>query len=708
MKTCRYASPLPLYVAVVTLAVTTTGNAQAQDQGSTHSATTIEEVIVSARRRDESLNEVPVAVTALGADQLNSLQLYAVKDVAAYSPGININSDSVGRAFISIRGVGTTLIDTVQPGVGIFIDGIYQPNTSYLHSPLLDVARVEVLRGPQGTLFGNNTLGGAVNVITREPGQEFEGSASASYAGPDDFSSASLSIGGPLITDVLLARVGAAFHSHDGFMENELAGGEGNPLDQDSANATVIYTPGENTKFKLNLRYDEVEGGSTPYRWVDGPEDYRYSALSNINSIATYTYESADISGEFEIPSLDTTATVTAAYYRREMDGKTDGDYGPVDFVRRQGDSLLETSTLEFRFDTQWSEETSTLVGVFLNDSSSEATTLTTIVPIGITVPSVAESESDAIGVFANVFYNLSDSLELSAGIRYDRQELDALSASTADKYKANEWQPRVSLTKFWNDGFMTYASVARGFRSGGQNGPGAPNLIYDGDSVWTYEVGSKSQHLDESLAVNLAVFYNDYSDFIGQNAIAPNQDIPDSFVTIDLNAGDVETYGLEAEAHYTPSDRWQFDASLTLLHARITDDSQFEQTTGFSLPTDKILFVPDWNYYLAGNYILPVGSDTLTFNLSVTAKGEREGSSLSETFSPTLEAYYLLDSFIAYRHRGFELALFGKNILDEEYFESYIDQSLLQRAGLPAPLVSSLGIPGNKGRYGIRVKWEF
>ena len=122
------------------------------------------EVVVTARRREESLKDVPIAVTALSGDALRDQQVYAVKDVAAYSPGLNINSDSVGRAFVSMRGIGATLIESVQPGVGIFIDGIYQPNTSYLNSPLVDVERVEVLRGPQGTLFGNNTLGGAINV----------------------------------------------------------------------------------------------------------------------------------------------------------------------------------------------------------------------------------------------------------------------------------------------------------------------------------------------------------------------------------------------------------------------------------------------------------------------------------------------------------------------------------------------------------------
>ena len=132
---------------------------------------------------------------------------------------------------MSIRGVGTTLIDTVQPGVGIFIDGIYQPNTSYLNSPVVDVERIEVLKGPQGTLFGNNTLGGAINVITRAPTDEFQGRATATYAGPDNYQTYGASISGPIVEGSLRGRLAASYHTQDGFSENTLAGGNARPLE---------------------------------------------------------------------------------------------------------------------------------------------------------------------------------------------------------------------------------------------------------------------------------------------------------------------------------------------------------------------------------------------------------------------------------------------------------------------------------------------
>ncbi len=177
-----------------------------------------QDIVVTARKRQETLKDVPVAATAITGETIEKRGLISVKDVAKLTPGLNINSDGAGRAFVSIRGVGITLIDTVQPGVGIFLDGIYQPNTSYLNNPLTDVERVEVLRGPQGTLYGKNTLGGAINVITRQPGNTFEGKVMGSYAGPDNAWTFGGSISGPIIQDRLQARFAYSHQQQDGFI----------------------------------------------------------------------------------------------------------------------------------------------------------------------------------------------------------------------------------------------------------------------------------------------------------------------------------------------------------------------------------------------------------------------------------------------------------------------------------------------------------
>ncbi len=668
------------------------------------------DIVVTARRREERLQDVPIAVTAISGDAIKQQQLVVVRDVAAYSPGLNINSDSVGRAFVSIRGIGTTLIDTVQPGVGIFIDGIYQPNTTYLNSPLVDVARVEVLRGPQGTLFGNNTLGGAINVVTRQPSNDWEGRIDGALAGGDNYASVSGSLSGPIVADLLQFRIGAAYHREDGFQRNLLAGGNQNPLETKSINGTLRFLPASWARFTLNGGYDRVFGGSTPYFNVSGPRDYTLDGRSNQRSLATIDYYAANLKGEFDVDSLATTITAIAAYNQSDTVSAGDGDYSPLDFFRSTSDRTLKTRTGELRLDTKWSEHFSTLIGAFYARSTTDATTTTTIVPAGLTVPGTATSENENIAGFATGFLNFGDGLDLAVGIRFDHQKLNASTAGLAAAYKANEWQPRATLTKRWTPGFMTYASVARGVRGGGQNGPGAPNLTYDGDSVWTYEIGSKTSAFGGRLTANVAAFYNDYRNFIGANALAPSTirnpatGQPAGFVAINLNSGDVESYGAEAELAFNINKAWRVYANATLLHARVTDSSQFRAITGYAYPGDRILFVPDANYAIGTNLRLPFHDDqALVLDTNLIGKGARTGASLDAASVPILKAYHLVNASLTWQGGPIEVGAFATNLFNEKYLETYLDPSLLRRAGLPAPLVSGLAVQTARRRVGIR-----
>jgi iron complex outermembrane receptor protein len=248
---------------------------------------------------------------------------------------------------------------------------------------------------------------------------------------------------------------------------------------------------------------------------------------------------------------------------------------------------------------------------------------------------------------------------------------------------------------------------VSRGFRGGGTNGPGAPNPIYKGDSVWSYEVGSKMTSSEKGLVLNLAAYFNDYEDYIGQNSLAPSE-INGTFIAINLNTGDVESYGAEAEVSWQATDSFNLQAGVSLNHARVTDGSAYEETTGIALATDRILFLPDFTYFATGTYAIPVGQNKLQFDVTLIGKGERYGSTLSPTFQPKLEAYSLVNANITWDFDSWYVALWGTNLTDEIYYESYLDESLLSTAGLPAFLVNNLGITSDGRRVGLRVGVNF
>jgi iron complex outermembrane recepter protein len=676
-----------------------------------------EEIIVTARKREESLQDVPVSATAISGETIEARGLASVRDIATLTPGLNINGDAAGRAFVSIRGVGLTLVQTVQPGVGIFLDGVYQPNTSILLNPLVDVERVEILRGPQGTLYGKNTLGGAINIISRQPSNELEVRAGASYAGPDNAWTAFGSISGPIIADRVQARLAVAHREQDGFLRNPLLGIDANPLNTDTVSGTLRVEPINDLVLTVNAYQDWVNGASTPYSRVTGPQDY--SRIVNFNAANRQFLEYRGINARLQFPlsGLSTDLTLIGAYDERKgRSPDSDADFSAVDFARSRGVDGTEVSTAELRFDTNLSPTLSSLLAVYYSHEVLTADSVTTIVPAGLNINDVSEKLSNNYAAYGTLFWRPSDAWEVSAGVRYDREKRTLNGASgfvgtplvavpeVRDGHK--EVSPRVTVTRHWNAGLMSYASIARGFRGGGFNiNPRAPFRSYGGDKVWTYELGSKFTSADRRVSLAGAVFYNDYKDLIGLNTIVA---LPGGgFATVDLNTGDVESYGVELEGVVRPTGAWTLSGGVSLQRARLTDISAFTNVTGRVLASDRLPFQPDWNFSLNSDYVVPLPSGSLTFSGGITGKGDRIAGSISETRAPVLDEYFLVNGSMTYRTGAFELSAFVNNLFNQDYFESYIEQTTLALA-LPFLPASDLGITGDRRRYGVRSRIRF
>lgn len=673
------------------------------------------DIVVTARKRTETLQNVPIAVTAISGDLIERRGLTSVKDIAALTPGLSINSDAAGRAFISIRGVGVTLVDTVQPGVGIFLDGIYEPNTSYLNNPLVDVERVEVLRGPQGTLYGKNTLGGAINVITRQPSNEFEGKLLASYAGPDNDWYAGGSISGPIVKDVLQARIAYAHHQDDGFIPNTTLGIDANPLNTDSLNGTLRFEPVNRVVLTVNGYYDWVKGGTTPYSFVTGPQDYERNVTLNTTNYQYYKYKRANAKLELPVDAMSTTLTLIGAYDERDTNTpEGDLDFSSADIARNSGTDLLRTKSVEFRADSTLSPTISTIMGAFYSNETRHSDTTTTLFPgvLDIKNRQIADTTNDTWAVFGTAFWRPDEAWEVSAGLRYDRQVREATGAVFVSgaggpippaQLKEEHVSPRLAITRHWSPDFMTYASVSRGFRGGGFNPPVAPFRTYTGDSVWTYELGSKYESPDRRVSLSGDVFYNDYKNYIGLNSIAPA--VTGGFTTVDLNTGDVTSYGVELEGAVHLTDDWTISGGGSLQHARLTNTDIYTRLTGRTLSSDRLTFVPDWNFNLDTDYTVHLGDDSVTFAAGLVGKGSRLAATLNETTPTILDPYYLVNASITYHHAGFEISAFVDNALQEKYFESYIEKTTLILAGLTP---SDVGIVGDRRRIGVRTRITF
>jgi iron complex outermembrane receptor protein len=669
------------------------------------------DVVVTARHREEALQDVPVAITAISGNELEERGLDSVSEAAWLSPGLNINSDGVGRAFIAIRGVGFTLQHTVQPGVGLFVDGVYRPNTAYLNNPLLDVERIEVLRGPQGTLYGKNTLGGAINVITRQPGDELHMRGITSYAGPDDRWLASMSIEGPIVTGLVSGRLAASHREQDGFLRNIVIGGDQSRLESDSINGALVIEQ-QNATVTFNGYYDWIEGVNRSYARVAGPTDYSRDIAYNAHNRTQYDYYGVNARLDTRIAALDTDITYLAAYDSREsVTADSDGDFGPADIVRSSGNDRLDSFTTELRFNTDVSPTLSLLSGLFYSHEDTSAFTQVRVVAAGVTNTAVSATEGDTYAVFGTLFWRPGPDWEVALGLRYDREERLSTGAAIVGvpvpvpsaEITSDEVQPRLSLTRHWSPDFMTYATVARGYRGGGFNPPIAPMRTYAGDSVWTYEFGGKWDSADDRVVLSGAVFFNDYEDYIGLNSPAPA--LIGGLVNVDTNTGNVESYGAELEAQWQATDQWTLAGSYTYVHARITDASAYTAITGRRLASDRLTLQPDHQFSLTSDYEIPIGADTLVLSASALGQGERLAATLNETTPTFLDGYVLVNGEIAWRHDAWLFAVFADNLFGEEYFESYVERTSLGLAGLPP---SDLGHMGDDTRIGVRLLSRF
>lgn len=675
----------------------------------------VEEIVVTARKREEALRDVPVAATAFSAEKLEQSNVRSVADIAAMTPGLQINVDSPTRAFIAIRGIGATFLPTVQPGVGLFIDGIYQPNTSYLNNPTLDIERIEVLRGPQGTLYGKNTLGGAINVISRQPTDELRGMISAGYSWGDDAHQAAASISGPLVRERVHARIAVSTERGDGFFKNRLVGGDAFPIDYDSVNGSLSWQLAEPAKLVVSGYYLDLLGGHVSYSDVQGPRDYRDNIQMSVLNRVDMRYQGINAKLTLDVPGIDSQISAIVAYDSRDSDALEDGDFTFLDLLSRTAVRDLRTRSAELRMDTRLSDSVSLLVGAFASRRTSYDLTTTTVLPLSFDQTSTARDTEDSKALFTTLFWNLSDDLELTAGLRYDREELKHSSGTFAPngellrdpdaKMTSDELEPRLTLTRRWPGNRMVYASIARGYRGGGINSSDAPLELqfYEGDSVWTYEVGSKLEFLDRRLYLATAIFYNDYENYIGVNGVTQGRS--GGLVGVNFNTGDVESYGLEVELSSRITPAWALNASATFMNARITDQSGYVRVMGEPLGSDRLLYQPDWSFNVETTYDLNLRVGKLVLRAALTGKGDRDAGAPFDVPPALLEKYFLTDASITYERDALQLSLYGSNLFDEKYFDAYIDGSALSDVGLPH---SNLAMLGDGRRVGVRAKVRF
>jgi iron complex outermembrane receptor protein len=705
-----------------------------------------DDIVVTARRRNESLQDVPLAVTAFSAANIQERSIFNVQDIGRLAPNLSISSGRGGSGigYIFIRGIGQADDNpSMDPGVSQYVDDVYLGRLQGGLIDLNDVRSVEVLRGPQGTLYGKNTVGGAVKVNSILPNNDASYYAQATY-GNYNYVSLSAATSQPLVRDVLAIRLSGKYTRNDGYMRNAFDGQRLNNQDTLSGRMILRYTPVADVEALLSVDGARDDARPNQGRLVGTAATPVFGLINRvIGPIGDFVVQpgqdpwkgSFDVRADPNLPystnkddswgtflrlswTPGPVAVKSITSYRNQLSHVLkDVDSSPLR-VANVADRLKQWQ-LSQEFQVSNSEQNSRfnwLGGLFYYKEhvqfDTTADLLPALIPLGVNQQSfrAVRLGTESYAAFLNVGYKITDSLSASIGARYTHEKKDILinvrrlsdgaatfgPASNAAKF--DDFSPKIEIDYRFSPDVLAYASAAKGFKSGGFNGRagvGAQLESFDPETAWTYETGVKSTWLDRRLTLNLAAFYTDYRDIQFQVISAVNGQL----LQVVTNAGKGHLKGLELETTVRPATGLTFGGTLGLIDA---DFTQFFDARLGDLSRNKFQNTPKVTASVQGRYETAFVND-------VPVAIQADYSFRSRTyFDPQNTAvlsqgnYGLLNARVsAYlMDRKLELAAFGKNLTNKTYLQNGV--SLLDSFGL------AVGYYGAPRTYGVQATLRY
>jgi len=700
----RRRLPLALSAALLGL-VALPAAAQAQDDEVTASA--IEEVIVTAQRREQALQDVPMSVSAFTEEQLAQLQADNLDSLQGAVPNMNLvqgrGSNSSVNAFI--RGVGQPdALQTFDPAVGIYLDDVYLSRIQGGLFKLYDIERIEVLRGPQGTLYGKNTPGGAIRLITRTPGQDFEARAGF-MVGDYGRKQARAYLSGPLADNFALG-LSVLHDERDGFVTDPTDGREYNDEDTTVARlkgnwnvsdkVDVVFSA-DYTSEDVALTLGRAEAALVSFDLLSGlvlrklppTGEWNFETVTSLGDAGGQKTEhwGGNVTVNWDLTGYMTLKSITAY---RELDWAS---YIDIDATELQlGDVFVGLDQSQFSQEFQLlgnnGDNFNWVAGLYYLDEevpSDQAAFADDFLLLGgfpITFKRTIRDDlqTRSYAAFGQADWRFADRWTLGAGIRYTKEKKDYFRttstfsnilgvADPAFEFDASDswsdWTPTFTLDYDLTDDVRLYGRLANGFKSGGFNGRAnspADVSTFDPETVWTGEIGAKTLMADGRLRANYALFMSRYDDFQARVSVADGID----FRFPVLNAAELDIKGAEVEVDWLPIDALQLSTQIGYLDTKYGKGG----FTGSDGVPDEPAFAPEWTGRFAATYTFDIsGGSRLAFTGSASY---RDAMWLSvENVLPLTESdYWLLDGFISWVSEDGRTTLMAgiKNATDEVY----------------------------------------
>lgn len=674
---------------------------QAPAQGEEAKANTLDAITVSARKREESLQEVPVAVTAFTADGLDKLNVEDIGDLGAFVPNLTVyaarGSSSTLTAYIRAVGQSDPLWG-VDPGVGLYLDDVYVARPQGALLDVFDVERIEVLRGPQGSLYGKNTIGGAIKYVSSALEEEFYGRGSVTignYSQLDAKASVNLPLGGGWAS-----RLAVASLSRDGYGENIRTGQDVSDKEILAARATLGYLGSPDFSAKFSVDWMDDQSGVRGAKML-GPNtnvvipvatvpalDSRYDVRNGMPNINDTSMLGASATLSWNLGDAWVLKSVTAY---RESDTETNIDFDTLPNTIADVKAFYSDDQLsqEFQLNYDAGGKVRGVAGLYWFTGSAGGQVLNNFygLSFGDTQGVV---DTDSVALYGEFTWDFAERWALTLGGRYTDEKKTAdvynigytdatftrpsgvVAADFEDSVSFQNFSPKVSLDFKVSEDILLYALASRGFKSGGFNiraqATAVPRsrLPFDDETVTTFEVGAKNAFLDDRLFVNLAYFNSDYKDIQLSVFTAVPGSNPPVFFGDFANAGEGSVDGIELEYQALLSPSFTLQGNFAWLDAEY---DEFLTNNVNVADSQKFTNAPDFSAAITGLHTLQLdGGGSFTTRVSYSYQSEvYPTTDLSEAIKQP--GYGLVSAGLIWQTAGaWRFALEGANLADKEY----------------------------------------
>lgn len=696
----------------------------AVNEGSTMRGGGVEEIIVTARRRDERLQDVPSAVTAIVGETLERTHVRSLGDIESSVPNLALRVGDAKNAVVYLRGVGQ--VDSLafaDPGVGIYVDDVYLGRAQGAFLDVFDAARIEVLRGPQGTLYGRNTIGGAVKFVSQAPTPELAVRGELA-AGNYQRGDARLMVNAPLGDSGWAARASAAYLSRDGFARNEIDGRDDS--DQETIAGRVAITGALGDRLSISWSADgsraDPRTSRTPARMTPvfgvAPNSDPFVIAADFNGRDELEVSGAALTAAWDATDALMIKSITA-YRSMAYDTQLDLDATGVAFFG----VYVNEDQHQLSQELQASLSSDALQGVFGMYYFNEHD----ITVSGLYGPAIAlvtssrnDQENRSYAAYGQLTWTVTERLSTTLGLRYTKEKKDFrrwqefFGASTPFPVPEGQgllvtqidtdgdWSsvsPRAGLEFRLSDAVLSYISASRGFKSGGFDGRSntdAQATPYDPETLWSYEAGLKSTLADGRVTLNTAIFYNDYTDLQLSSFVA---DSSGGFAALFTNAAAATTQGVEIELVGRLVAGLSLDASVGYLKAEY---DEYIGPGGVDISNERELVnAPAWTGRLGASYRTPIAVGELTLDGDLSYRS-RYYPTVSSSEVLAQSGFTLANAALSYETPDgrWRISAYGRNLGDKRYIAHGFD--------LSDSLGYQLAYYGEPRTYGVSLRYQW